>query len=37
MLETLIKVGLVGYVTYSVLGVPLLETLRADSGRRVAR
>lgn len=37
MLETLMKVALVGYVTYAVLGAPLVESVRLPRGHRVAR
>ena len=36
-MEMTIKVLLVGYLVYMVLGAPLLATGRGDSGRRMVR
>ena len=36
-MELMIKIALIGYVTYSVLGAPVAEQLRADIDRKLAR
>ncbi|MCW2923043.1 MAG: hypothetical protein JWM98_447 [Thermoleophilia bacterium] len=36
-MELVLKVVLVGYVVYAVLGAPLLATGRGGGSRRVAR
>jgi hypothetical protein len=36
-MKLLLEIALVGYVTYSVLGAPVADLLRADIDRRLAR